>query len=84
MIKVIRSRNAHCCALSHFTATKPRCATDTFIEELLLEEGILTRGKTWIRGLETNLLEDFTISDGEKAPIQFYVYLPWAVGEHAS
>ena len=26
-------------ALSHFTATKPRCATDTFIEELLLQEG---------------------------------------------
>ena len=26
-------------ALSHFTATKPRCATDTFIEELLQEGG---------------------------------------------
>ena len=34
--------------------------------------------------LKMYLLEDFTISDGEKAPIQFYVYLPWAVGEHAS
>ena len=54
-------------ALSHFTATKPRCATDTFIEELLLEEGILTKGKTWRRGLETNIFEDFTIT-GEKAP----------------
>ena len=61
MIKVIRNRNAHCCALSHFTATKPRCATDTFIEELLLEERIMTRGKTWTRDLETNLSKYFKI-----------------------